>query len=180
MNNIPFSVFLRMIRFVLRGEKMKARYLVDESGEILEEYSPSDRIIRSGSIEFLRGTEVIRFNFGKLNVDCVKYIDSKVLRYAIDLMEYIEIGSGILRFKNGRTIKSASKMGKIIFNVHTRTAQGIVRNLIKEDIIHKCKDSNGMYFMYNPFIIHVGRRLSKDLVNEFKNSKWRKYTSDKR
>lgn len=158
---------------------MKAKYLVNEQGEVLEEYSPSDRILRSGSIQFLRGTEVIRFNFGKLNVDCVKYIENNVLRYALNLMEYVEIGSGILRYKNGRAIKSANKMSKI-FGVHERTAQIIVRSLIKEDIIHKCQDGNGRYFMYNPYIFHVGKRLSKDLVVEFRTSKWREFSSDRR
>lgn len=155
----------------------ETRYIVAENGEILEELNGRDRILRSGTVKYLSGTDVIRFNFGKINVDCIKHIKNCDLRYAMDLLEYIELGSGILKFKNGRTISSASKMGKI-FNVHTRTAQIIVRRLIKEDIIHRIKDSAGTYFVYNPYIMHIGKRVPKDLIKEFHDSEWRNYTDE--
>ena len=155
----------------------ETRYVVAESGEILEELNSRDRILRNGTVKYLSGTEVIRFNFGKINVDCIKHIKNCDLRYAMDLLEYIELGSGILKFKNGRTINSASKMGKI-FNVHDRTAQIIVRRLIKEDIIHRIKDNGGTYFVYNPYIMHIGKRVPKDLIKEFYDTDWRNYTDE--
>lgn len=156
---------------------MEGRYIVAENGEILEELDSRDRILRNGSIEYLGGTQVIKYNFGKINVDCLKYINDSDLRYAINLLEYVELTTGILKFKNGRTISSASKMWKV-FKVHERTAQIIVRRLIKEDIIHRCKDRSGTYFLYNPYIFHVGRRISKDLASDFYGSKWKRYTSE--
>lgn len=152
------------------------RYIVNENGEILQELKETDRILSNGQVKFSLGTGTVSFNFCKLNVDIIEELGSN-LNYTMRLLQYVEIGSGMLKYKNGKLMTSAKGIGKKL-KLKERSGQRVVRELIEEDIIHRHKNSNGTYFTFNPYIAHIGKRISKDLINEFKPSKWRCYSSE--
>lgn len=154
----------------------KIRYLVDEQGEILREISETDRILSNGQVNFVNGVGEIKFNFCKLNVNSVEELGNN-LGYAMRLLKYVEIGTGILKYTNGKTMTSAKGIGKKL-NLSERSSQRVVRRLISEDIIHRHRNKMGTYFVYNPYIAHVGKKISKDLINEFELSRWRKYSGE--
>ena len=70
-------------------------YVVNEKGEVLREASPNERVISNGQSDYLLGTEKIDFDFVKLNTRLIGDLSS-LLRYVIELLPYIEIGTGII------------------------------------------------------------------------------------
>lgn len=149
-------------------------YVVNEKGEVLREASPNERVISNGQSDYLLGTEKIDFDFVKLNTRLIGDLGS-LLRYVIELLPYIEIGTGILKFGNGVKFKNNKSFMKV-FKVKEGRTDLIVYQLKKDDIIHKCKNAeDGIYFVFNPFIAHCSRRVPKELYKEFLNSKWRGY-----
>ena len=149
-------------------------YVVNEMGEILREASPNERVISNGQSEYLLGTEKIDFDFVKLNTRSLNEMDN-LLKYIILLLPYVELGTGILKFRNGVKFKNNKNFMKV-FKVKEGRTDLIVYQLKKDDIIHKCKNKeDGIYFVFNPFIAHCSRRVPKELYKEFFNSKWRGY-----
>ena len=149
-------------------------YVVNEMGEILREASPNERVISNGQSEYLLGTEKIDFDFVKLNTRSLSEMDN-LLKYIILLLPYVELGTGILKFRNGVKFKNNKNFMKV-FKVKEGRTDFIVYQLKKDDIIHKCKNKeDGVYFVFNPFIAHCSRRVPKELYKEFFNSKWRGY-----
>lgn len=149
-------------------------YVVNEMGEILREASPNERVISNGQSEYLLGTEKIDFDFVKLNTRSLSEMDN-LLKYIILLLPYVELGTGILKFRNGVKFKNNKNFMKV-FKVKEGRTDLIVYQLKKDDIIHKCKNKeDGVYFVFNPFIAHCSRRVPKELYKEFFNSKWRGY-----
>ena len=152
-------------------------YIVNESGEILREASPNEKILSNGQTEYLLGTEKINFDFVKLNTQAIKEFGN-MLKYIVLILPYIELGTGIIKYKNGLKVKSSKGFSKILKTKEDR-AEIVVRELKKEDVIRKCKNSeDGIHFVFNPFIAHCSRRVPKGLYKEFITSKWRDY-SDK-
>ena len=149
-------------------------YVVNEMGEILREASPNERVISNGQSEYLLGTEKIDFDFVKLNTRSLSEMDN-LLKYIILLLPYVELGTGILKFRNGVKFKNNKNFMKV-FRVKEGRTDLIVYQLKKDDIIHKCMNKeDGVYFVFNPFIAHCSRRVPKELYKEFFNSKWRGY-----
>lgn len=149
-------------------------YVVNEKGEVLREASPNERVISNGQSEYLLGTEKIDFDFVKLNTRSLSEMDN-LLKYIILLLPYVELGTGILKFRNGVKFKNNKNFMKV-FKVKEGRTDLIVYQLKKDDIIHKCKNKeDGIYFVFNPFIAHCSRRVPKALYKEFFNSKWRGY-----
>ena len=149
-------------------------YVVNEKGEVLREASPNERVISNGQSEYLLGTEKIDFDFVKLNTRSLSEMDN-LLKYIILLLPYVELGTGILKFRNGVKFKNNKSFMKV-FKVKEGRTDLIVYQLKKDDIIHKCKNKeDGVYFVFNPFIAHCSRRVPKELYKEFFNSKWRGY-----
>lgn len=151
----------------------KIRYLVDQDGEVLNTLNEFDRIVRHGQSEFISETTKINFNFVKINVDALANIENS--KYVSKILQFIEFGTGILKYKNGRVIKKNIDLGRKMSD-NEKVGYRIVKQLMKEDVIHRHITSDmGVYFTFNPFIAHSGKRVPKELYNEFYSSKWRSY-----
>lgn len=159
------------------GEKM-AKFIADENGVIIEEIKDDeiivkvghgDRVLRKCSIDYFQDTKEIKKRFIKVNDQTTNML-SKYGKYICLLLRYIGYMDGILKFSNGvyLTNKSISK----IFGISERNTIKILDDLIKEDVIHKHKDKNKNYYTFNPWIASKGKRVSKELYNEFKMSYW--------
>lgn len=160
-------------------------YLVDENGEVKEIFKEDenvtklkkgDRVVRGGSIEYLLGTITVRFNkFIKVNdlacIELQKYGD-----YIFLLFQYVGFADGILTFSNGRRLRPKFLYG--LLNKKRKKGSTIVKELIDLDVLHKHKDGRTYYFTFNPYVAVKGNRITKELYEEFKNSKYKTLGND--
>lgn len=156
------------------------KYLVDENGEVKEVFNEDeqiaklktgDRVVRGGSVEYLLGTVSVKFNkFLKINdLACIELKD-----YGNDLFQlfqYIGFSDGILSFSNGRKLRPKYLYG--LFSKKRRRGSTIVKELIELDVIHKHKDGRTYYFTFNPYIAIRGTRISTELFEEYKDTKYK-------
>lgn len=161
------------------------KYLVDENGEVKEVFNEDeqitklktgDRVVRGGSVEYLLGTISVRFNkFLKINdLACIE-----LKEYGNDLFQlfqYLGFSDGILSFSNGRRLRPKFLYG--LFSRKRRRGSTIVKELIELDVIHKHKDGKTYYFTFNPYIAIRGTRISTELYEEFKNTKYKSLGND--
>lgn len=155
---------------------MEKYYIVDENGEIkdildgLESYvvlNYGDKVIRKGSVEYLKETVNLKYNFIKVNSGLPESFYNKH-PILLTLMKYAEYMTNILVYSNGKIIKP-SDISKIC-NISESTAKRYIKNMIEDDIIHKVKIDGKTAIMINPFICFKGKRLSLKTYEEFKNS----------
>lgn len=148
-------------------------YVIDSQGEILKEISKSSRIIEKAQAEYLDRTRKVDCDFLKFNFNTVSLM-GKNMKYIIKLLPYIEMTTGVLRFRNYVEFTTSKSFARA-YGVEEQTARKIVAELRKQDVIHKHKSKDTkQYYVFNPFIAHSGRRVFKTLYEEFYNTEWRK------
>ncbi len=155
------------------------QYIVDETGEVLEQIEegkfatvlgPSDRIIRGATIEYLKGTVFINLKFYKVSISAM----TKLSKYASeiwDLMPYVDYTTGILTYHNGKIIRPRGL--STILKRKRRSGSNIIKTLIDLDVIHKHREGRTFFFTFNPYIAMKGKRVTKDLYEEFKDTIYR-------
>lgn len=155
------------------------QYITDENGEILdvieenERYlkaKSGDRVVRGGTIEYLNGTVPIKFHFIKLNDKACNEL-CEYGNILFPLFQYVDFSTGILRFSNGRLVRP--KHLASILRRKRRSGTKIASELIELDVLHKHKEGNTFYYTMNPWILLKGKRITKELYEEFKNTKYR-------
>ncbi len=156
------------------------QYLVDENGEVKEIFKEDesvarlkkgDRVVRGGSIEYLLGTITVKFNkFIKVNdlacLELKKYGD-----YIFLLFQYVGFADGILSFSNGRRLRPKFLYGLLASK--RKNGSTVVKELVELEVLHKHKDGRTYYFTFNPYIAVKGNRITKELYEEFKDSKYK-------
>jgi len=156
---------------------MSEVYLVDENGEVLEVIdnpknyvclADGDKIIRKGTIEYLRDTIDITYHFIKINP---KIFDKYCKKYSILPYLACHIGymDNICCYDNGKIIrlKDLSK----VCEVSETTIKRQLKGLIADDIIHKVPyKKNQKCLMMNPWLCCRGKRIYLSTYNEFKLS----------
>lgn len=152
----------------------KTRYIVNESGEVLEEIK-GGRVLTSSQVLYLAETQKLEIPFVKINPLVIK--DLKNIANTITLLDYIDFKTNILRYKNGRLIRKIKDVGKI-FSGNEKVAYRKANELIKDEVIMKVKEENITYFIFNPYIAYRGKRISRKAVEHFKNSRWRAYVDE--
>lgn len=152
----------------------EVKYIVNEYGEVLEELGKC-KVLKETQLSYLKDTQMVEIPFVKLNPKVIK--DLKNITNSLILLDYIDYKTNILCYKNGRVIKKVKDLGKI-FSKNEKVGYRKVVELVKDDVIHKYKDDGGTYFLYNPYIAHLGRRINRSVINDFKLSKWRRYSSE--
>jgi len=161
-------------------------YVVDENGEVKDivhehesvaKVKPGDRVVRGGSVEYLLGTVQVRFNkFIKVNdLACVEL--QKYGNFLFLLFQYVGFADGILVFSNGRRLRPKFLHG--LFKKKRKSGTKIIQEMIDLDIIHKHEEGRTYYFTMNPFICVKGSRITKELYDEFKDTKYRRFGDDK-
>lgn len=161
------------------------QYLVDENGEVKEIFTEDenvtklkkgDRVVRGGSIEYLLGTITVRFNkFIKVNdlacIELQRYGD-----YIFLLYQYVGFADGILVFSNGRRLRPKFLYGLVASK--RKKGSTVVKELIELEVLHKHKDGRTYYFTFNPYVAVKGNRITKELYEEFKDSKYKTLGDD--
>lgn len=159
-------------------ERQTKLYIADANGVIIDEILPTedyakinagDRVLKRGSIEYLKDTISIKYHFIKVNPIAYSKISVK---YPIIncLIQYVGYMDGILSYRNGKFIR-LKDIPKVC-NVSESTAKRQIKGLMKEDVIHKVKDNKQTYLVINPWVVYIGKRVYKSLYDEFRMSKW--------
>lgn len=161
----------------MNEKQEKELYIINEAGEVQNVLNYGDRILRRGSIEYLSGQTEIKFNYVKANTKAFQNLGTDG-KYVSMILDCIELGTGILKYSNGRIINTNGKIAGLL-NKDIKTGYSVVRRLIKKEIIHRNRTrENGVFFTFNPFIAHCGKKVPKALYREFFDTEWRKYTDE--
>jgi len=160
--------------------KNKELYVVDENGEILDtlesmtsytKLAYGDKVIRKGAIQYLKESTDIKYHFIKVNPVVYDEIANK---YPIvnTLLKYIGYMDGILSYKNGRYVK-LKDIHKLC-DVSESTVKRQIKGLTDIDVLHKRRDEilKQNYYVFNPFVAYIGKRIDMELYNEFKCSEY--------
>lgn len=162
-------------------EKM---YLVNADGEIVNEIDASESrvIVQSlekmekggSSLSKLENSKRVKFKFAKINTTVLGDV-RRVAPFFIELIPYVSYFDNILRFDNGVKINSAN-MGLVYGerNVSKQYANRVIKALVEEDIVHRYGKGKKSYLVVNPWICHCGRTVQTDVVEEFKDTKWKR------
>ena len=156
------------------------QYLVDENGEVKEIFKEDESVARlkkgerggrGGRIEYFLGTITVKFNqFLKVNdlacLELKKYGD-----YIFLLFQYVGFADGILSFSNGRRLRPKFLYG--LLGNKRKNGSTVVKELVELEVLHKHKDNRTYYFTFNPYIAVKVNRITKELYEEFKDSKYK-------
>ena len=152
-------------------------YVTNEEGEVIDVIDPTDKyvklsegdkVVRKGVIQYLNETVDIKYHFIKIN----PYVYGDIAqKYPLVncLIKYIGYMDGKITYSNGRTIKmkDISKISGFSYSTVKRQIKG----LIELDVIHKIKDKS-TYFVFNPYVAYIGRKIYLSLYEEFKFSQY--------
>lgn len=155
-------------------------FLINKHGEVFDTLLPTeryvklnagDKILRGKTIEYLESSVAINYPFVKINSQIFNKFESKY-KIIFKLLNYLGYMDGILSYDNGVNIK-LKDIPKIC-NISPSTAYRQIKGLIEMDVLHKVKEKNKpTYFVFNPFVAYKGKKISKILFDEFKNSPYR-------
>ena len=154
------------------------QYIVDENGEVLEtipegssavvvEYG--DRIVKRGTIEYLNGTVEINYKFYKVSIEALKEL-SDYAAQIWKIIPYVNYATGMLLHSNGKPVRPR-KLASIL-KKKRRTGSDAINKLIELDVIHRHRDGKTYYFTFNPYISVKSKRITKELYDEFKGTKY--------
>jgi hypothetical protein len=151
-----------------------------ETGEVLTEINPGDRIIRSNSIETLKELESVPEGetFTKLYHKVVPKLAQCKLsstEWAIFLylgtnLRYV---SNVSKYRNGQLITRDNLQRDL--KLPEITVKRSILRLIREGLIVEAKTIEGKVFVINPFVVSVGEKVSKTVYDLFRKSKWARW-----
>lgn len=150
------------------------KYIVDESGEIIEELGRS-KIIHESQLKYITETSQIKMPFVKFNPKVIKEL--KNLKNTLILLDYIDYKTNVLVYKNGKVIRKVKDLGKLL-STNEKVGYRKVNELLKDDVICKYREDGRTVFLFNPYIAHIGKRINKIVIEEFKKSKWRAFSDE--
>ena len=159
---------------------MNKKYVVDiETGEILNELSQGDRIIKNASTKYLGNSvdmkKEYRFKFIKLHenfLNILNELNFNEAKVCFFLMLRTKYNNGIIAYENGNIINS-SDIAEII-GIDVRSSQRILKSLCDKEIICREKSGKGYVYYMNPYVCLKGSRVDKWLAKRFEKSKFNK------
>jgi hypothetical protein len=151
-----------------------------ETGAVLTEINPGDRIVRSNSAEALKDLESAPEGetFTKLYHKVVPKLAQCKLssaEWAIFLylganLRYI---SNVSKYRNGQLITRDNVQRDL--KLPEITVKRSILQLIREGLIVEAKTIEGKVFVVNPFVLSVGDRINKTVYDLFRKSKWARW-----
>ena len=152
--------------------------VVNDDGEIIGYIQEGDRVIRTESIDAIKGT--VAWNpeesFGKFYPEAMKKLskfnctasESRLLFLALG---YVSYKSGLLMHDNGRSITARWLADEL--NMDIKHVYKTINNLIAKGILYKGSGDKGKideYFV-NPFYFFKGNRINQTLIAMFSDPK---------
>lgn len=151
---------------------MSNALLVDgETGEVIGEINPGDRIVRSKSIEYLKDTQDWKIkHFYKGNIEenrkQMDNLETYERAFIFSVANYIGYDCCI-KYDNGKCLDfdDLVKLSRISKGKCSET----INSLIAKSIVYKEKSSKGIQYFVNPWMFCKGNRISKELKTMFAN-----------
>ena len=151
-----------------------------ETGEVLTEINPGDRIVRSNSAKALKDLESAPEGetFTKLYHKVVPKLAQCKLsstEWAIFLylgtnLRYV---SNVSKYRNGQLITRDNLQRDL--KLPEITVKRSILRLIREGLIVEARTIEGKVFVVNPFVLSVGDKVSKTVYDLFRKSKWARW-----
>lgn len=151
-------------------------YIVDENGEILDKVCKNetyvklgegDRVLRKDYIEKIDKRRKINMRFAKVNPLVNGEISAKYSIFPY-LVKYVGYMNGVLRHRNGKILRKENISELCGVSEITVTRQ--LRGMIKDEILKPIKTDDGIAYIMNPFVVHLGREINDSLYEMFENS----------
>ncbi len=158
----------------------KKLYIVDsETGEITGEFQEGDKVIKSGTIDFLKNTIEINNKFIKLftiNImpvieqlkDKRNKINYNALSLMFYLMQFISYTNGLLQHKNGEPLTNKYILEN--FSMCKTDLYYCIKLLKDKGIISIVLVQDKNYYIFNPWIASAGKRIDKTHLKIFENT----------
>ena len=155
-------------------------YLVNDDGEVIDKADGNevftklqigDRVLRKNSIEKIEKAIPLDMRFMKMNYYPFREISSKYSIF-IRIIEYLQYETGKIVFRNGNMInrKTLLKLCGVSKNTFDKQMNG----LIKDDAIKSVRDGKNVIYFVNPYIVHIGKKMSLSLYDLFKNTQYKR------
>ena len=148
----------------------------DDSGEIVNEIMEGDKIVKSGTIDFLNETQTWRIErYFKGSMDearaLMMELSSSEKAFLFCASAYVGYTDCCIKHDNGKVFDIVDFVS--LSGLSRATVFRVLDSLRKKDIIFKGKNSNGDLYFINPWIYCRGNRISGVLKTMFKNYKIR-------
>jgi len=152
--------------------------VVNDDGEIIGYIQEGDRVIRTESIDAIKGT--VPWNpeesFGKFYPEAMKKLSkfnctASEYRLLFLALGYVSYKSGLLMHDNGRSITARWLADEL--NMDIKHVYKTINNLIAKGILYKGSGDKGKideYFV-NPFYFFKGNRINQTLMAMFSDPK---------
>lgn len=151
-----------------------------ETGAVLTEINPGDRIVRSNSAEALKDlesapegetfTKLYHKVVPKLTQCKLSSAEWAIFLYLGTNLRYI---SNVSKYRNGQLITRDNVQRDL--KLPEITVKRSILQLIREGLIVEAKTIEGKVFVINPFVVSVGEKVSKTVYDLFRKSKWARW-----
>jgi hypothetical protein len=159
------------------GVDMMGNLLVNtDTGEIITEVNPGDRILRGRSVAYLADVQDWRIeHFYKGNIDELRAqllaLSVNEKAFLMSVVTYVGYTDCCLTYDHGNTLDAAdllrlTGMGKSVL-------YATIDSLRRKDILYKGRNSAGAQYFVNPWLFVKGNRINKVLKTMFSNYKVR-------
>lgn len=162
------------------------KLIIDSStGEILNELSPGDKIVKKKTIDFLKEQKDLQewniTHFYKGNIDEIKKLNNDLSIYEMGLLyaivPYVNYDDCCLKYSNGTELTFDDIVQ--LSNISKGKVSSTLNNLLKKDIIYRGRNSKGMQYFVNPWLFCRGSKINVILKTMFKNYRIRVHQGKK-
>ena len=151
-----------------------------ETGEIIREIEPGDKIIKkrarellTTTMEFKKGENFIKLYTSILNDLLEEELSGPEWQVVIVCLKHLSYESGAIKYLNTGDfltpgdIMRETKLGRA-------TVFRCIDELTERKILHKGKTGKEFQLYANPYLFVKGTRINKTLYDMFKKTKWAK------
>jgi cobalamin biosynthesis Co2+ chelatase CbiK len=166
-----------------KKEKVKKFDVINvDTGEIVNTLSVGDRILRKESEDYLKNTLVINPHedyvkvFMKPMLHLFLTLDHAESCFVLYLLYHLDYTSCVVKTTKGDSLTVSQMLDET--ELKERQLYSIIKRLCDHGVIAKVETEGVKYIAMNPFLFHRGKRVSEEMVDIFKNSKWAKIFKD--
>lgn len=153
---------------------MKRVVIDSETGEILDELYGGDRVLKSNSINYLKGVSNFKdIDFVKTNkvfYKCFFELSFVELRAFLYISQYARFETNLVAYENGK-IFDIKELAEAL-NISLRQTQRVLASLCDKEYICRVKSGKKFAYYINPFICKRGSKVKTELIKMFENSRF--------
>lgn len=153
-----------------------------DTGEIVSTMGAGDRILRKESEEYLKKTLIVNPNedyvkvFMKPMLHLFLTLDHAESCFVLYLLYHLDYTSCVVKTATGESLTVTQMLYET--ELKERQLYSIIKRLCDHGVIAKVETEGAKYIAMNPFLFHRGKRVSEEMVDIFKQTKWAKVFKD--